>query len=101
MNAPVTIPFLNNRLSWDLMPGASMTIDYAQNKKTGWAFTYSTRLAWYPFNPTTSIVGEVFGSEGETGTSPEYRIGLRWEPSKYAVFALTYGQEFKGSLGAG
>jgi hypothetical protein len=101
MNTPVTIPFQNNELSWDIMPGASMTIDYGQEEKTAWAFTYSTRLAWYPFNPQTSIVGEVFGSAGETGTIPEYKIGLRWEPSQYAVFALTYGHEFNGSLGAG
>jgi hypothetical protein len=28
-------------------------------------------------------------------------MGLRWEPSKYAVFAFTYGQEFNGTNGAG
>ena len=25
MNAPATIPFFNNKLSWDIMPGVSMT----------------------------------------------------------------------------
>ena len=25
MNAPVTFPFMKNRLQWDVMPGASMT----------------------------------------------------------------------------
>ena len=26
---------------------------------------------------------------------------MRWEPSQYAVFALTYGAEFDGPNGAG
>ena len=38
---------------------------------------------------------------GKTGAIPEYKIGVRWEPSQYAVFAVTYGHEFSGSLGAG
>jgi hypothetical protein len=46
-------------------------------------------------------VGEVFGTEGEAYSPSEYKIGLRWEPSQYAVIALTYGQEFNGSNGAG
>ncbi|WP_046370624.1 hypothetical protein [Flavihumibacter petaseus] len=101
MNAPATIPFFNNTLSVDLMPGASMTIDYGNEGKTAWAFTYSGRVAWYPFSPTASIVGEVFGSAGKTGTIPEYKAGLRWEPSQYAVFALTFGDEFSSGHGAG
>lgn len=101
INTPVTIPFLKNTLSWDLMPGTSVTANYGQEKKTAWAFTYSTRLAWYPANPKWSIVGEVFGSEGDVVATPEFKFGLRWEPSNYAVFAITYGQEFTGSNGAG
>jgi hypothetical protein len=101
MNTPATIPFFDNKLSWDLMPGVSMTVDYGQDEKTAWAFTYSSRLAWYPFNPKTSLVGEVFGSAGETGTIPEFKAGLRWEPGPYSVFAFTYGQEFNGDQGAG
>ena len=101
VNTPATIPFFNNKLSWDVMPGTSMTINYEKEGKKGWAFTYSTRLAWNPFGPKTSIVGEVFGSAGETGGTPEYRGGLRWEPSQYAVFAFTYGQEFSGKNGPG
>ncbi|MBO9573729.1 MAG: hypothetical protein J7497_16200 [Chitinophagaceae bacterium] len=101
MNTPVTIPFLNNTISVDLMPGTSMTVDYGNDEKTAWAFTYSSRVAWYPLGPKASIVGEVFGSAGETGTVPEYKAGLRWEPSQYAVFALTYGHEFNGNQGAG
>jgi hypothetical protein len=101
MNAPVTIPFFNNKLSWDLMPGASMTLHFGDENQTAWAFTYSTRVAWNPFGPAHSIVGEVFGSTGESGTIPEYKVGWRWEPSQYVVFALTYGHEFAGDLGAG
>jgi hypothetical protein len=101
MNTPVTLPLFNNKLSWDLMPGTCVTINYSGENKPAWGFTYSTRLAWYPLNPETSIVGEVFGSTGPTGAIPEYKIGLRWEPSQYSVFALTYGHEFAGSMGAG
>jgi len=101
VNTPITIPFLDNKLSWDLMPGTSVTINYGEEKSTAWAFTYATRLAWYPLGPKGAVVGEVFGSEGETSALPEYKIGLRWEPSQYAVFAFTYGQEFRGNNGAG
>ena len=101
VNFPCTIPFFNNTLSLDLMPGASVTRNYGIDSTVAWAFTHSTRLAWYPFSPEISIVGEVFGTEGEMETLPEYKIGVRWEPSPYAVFALTYGQEFGGKNGAG
>ncbi|OQP40984.1 hypothetical protein A4H97_15400 [Niastella yeongjuensis] len=102
INTPGTIPFFNNKLSVDLMPGVSTTINYGDSSEhAAWAFTYSARAAWYPFGPKASIVGEVFGASGEAGTMPEYKIGLRWEPSQHAVFALTYGQEFNGTQGAG
>ena len=100
-NVPITFAFFDNKLSWDIMPGASMTQHYGDEDKTAWAFTYSTRLAWYPFNPELSIVGEIYSSEGELDVPVEYRAGLRWEPNQYAVFALTYDDEFKGSNGAG
>jgi hypothetical protein len=100
VNAPVTFPFFGNKVSLDLMPGASYTVDYGDAEEGAWAFTYSTRLAWYPAGPTWAIVGEVFGGEGEVTTIPEYKTGLRWEPNAYATFALTYGQEFHGSNGA-
>jgi hypothetical protein len=100
-NAPVTLPLFNNKLSWDLMPGASVTREYGENEQIRGAFTYATRLAWYPTNPEWSLVGEVYGSEGQTRAIPEYRVGLRWEPNPYAVFALTYDDEFNGSNGAG
>ena len=101
MNAPATLPFFNNKLSWDLMPGASVTQHFGDEDKTAWAFTYSTRLAYYPFNPELSIVGEVFGSDGEVYAKPEYKVGLRWEPNQYAVIAATFGDEFHGTNGAG
>jgi len=91
----------NNKLSWDLMPGTSMTKNYGDSQTVAWGFTYSTRLAWYPFDPRWSLVGEMFGTAGENKAIPEYRIGIRWEPSQYAVLAVTYGHEFNGSEGAG
>ena len=100
MNVPVTIPFLNNKLSWDIMPGASVTRHYGVEEKTAYSFTYSTRLAWYP-KLKWSVVGEIFGAEGESEAVPDYKFGLRWEPSQYAVFAVTYGNEINGNNGAG
>ena len=101
MNVPVTVPLCNNKVSWDIMPGASMTLNRGRDAEPAGSFTYSTRAAWYAFGPTASIVGEVFGAEGGSPAIPEYRIGLRWEPSQYVVLALTYGDEFNGSNGAG
>jgi hypothetical protein len=100
-NAPVTVPLFGNKVSWDLMPGASVSFDYGENKRTAPSFTYSTRMAWYAFGPTASIVGEVFGSAGDVHTIPEYKMGLRWEPNQHVVLALTYGDEFHGDNGAG
>ena len=100
-NFPVTIPFLNNKLSWDIMPGASMTRHYGPEEKTAISFTYSTRIAWNPVSPKWSIVGEIFGAEGESRATPEYKFGWRWEPSQYSVFAITYGNEINGNNGAG
>ena len=100
-NAPITIPFFGNRVSWDIMPGASATIDYGEEKTTKYAFTYSTRLAWYPVSPKLAIVGEVFGSEGLDASS-KYRAGLRWEPDDRTNIALTYSDNFGGDkLGPG
>ena len=101
MNAPATVPFFNNKLSWDIMPGVSVTNKYDGEASSAWAFTYATRLAYYPFSPKLAAVGELFGSEGEVYSLPEYRLGLRWEPSQYANLALTYGSKFNGTRGAG
>jgi len=101
VNTPVTIPLFDNKVSWDLMPGASVTRNIQQDSINGWAFTYSTRVAYNPWGPKFSFVGEVFGSEGKTGAIPEFKTGVRYDANKYATFALTYGQEFGGNLGAG
>ena len=101
INFPCTIPFFNNKLSWDLMPGFSVTNNYGVDKVTALGFTYSTRLAYYPIGPKWSAVGEMFGTEGEQTAIPEYKVGVRWEPSQYAVFAVSYGHEFNGPEGAG
>lgn len=98
---PVTIPFFNNTLSWDIMPGALVDFDYGNNNETAWGFTYSMRLAIYKVIPKTAIVGEFYGTEGKAYSKPEYRFGLRWEPNSYIVPALTYGACFDGSPGAG
>ncbi len=60
MNTPITFPFLDNKLSWDLMPGVSMTKNYGTEETTAWAFTYSTRLAYNPWGPKFSFVGELY-----------------------------------------
>lgn len=101
MNMPATIPFLENKLSWDIMPGFNMTRNYDEEETTAWSFTYSTRIAYNPWGPKFSFVGEVFGSEGETGTIPEFKAGLRYDVSQSATFAITYGQEFGDNNGAG
>ena len=83
------------------MPGTTYNTSYGKEKTTAWGLTYSTRLAWYPFDPRWSAVGEVFGTAGDAFSEPEYKMGVRWEPSQYAVFAVTYGQEFRAKNGAG
>lgn len=101
-NFPLTIPFLSNTFSWDIMPGASVTKEYQRDDEhNAWGFTYSTRLAWYPTSPVWAIVGEVFGTEGEVYAKPEYKIGVRWEPNQHITWAVTYGQEFNGTEGGG
>lgn len=98
-NAPATIPLFDNKLSLDIMPGASVSTDFGPENTTEPVFTYATRLAWYPTTPAWSLVGEVVGAEGAGTAPPEYRVGFRWEPNPYAVFALTYDQEFEGGDG--
>jgi len=101
VNVPITLGFRQNTLSWDIMPGASYTKNYGAGAQPAWAFTYSTRLAWYPKDPKWALVGEVFGAEGEGYVPAEYKTGVRWEPNQYVTFAFTYGQEFNGTNGAG
>jgi hypothetical protein len=98
-NAPATIPLFDNKLSWDIMPGASVSTN--DESADSWLFTYATRMAWYPVSPTWSAVGEIVGAEGPGAAPAEYRVGLRWEPNQHGVFALTYDTEFDGTTGAG
>jgi hypothetical protein len=100
-NAPVTVPLFDNKVSVDLMPGTSISTDFGPDDTNAWLFTYCTRLAWYPTSPTWSLVGEAVGAEGDGASPAEFRVGFRWEPNQYAVFALTYDEEFKGGDGAG
>ena len=101
MNAPLTIPFFDNKLSWDVMPGWSVTLDSENSGSNAWAFTYSTRLAWNPFSPKWAAVGEVYGAVGEANLDPEFRVGIRYEPNAHVNIAITYDQKFNGSPGAG
>lgn len=98
---PVTIPFFNNTISWDIMPGALVDLDYGNNKETAWGFTYNTRVAVYKVIPQTAIVAELYGTEGQAYSKPEYKVGLRWEPNSFIVPAISYGACFDGSPGAG
>jgi hypothetical protein len=101
VNFPTTIPLFNNKVSWDIMPGLNTSIKNSIDSTISTSFTYTTRLAWYCFGPKLAIVGEVFGSEGQTANKPDYRIGLRWEPGPHAAFAVTYSKEFTTNSGAG
>lgn len=98
---PVTFAFLNNAVSWDIMPGALVDFDYGNDKETAWGFTWSTRVAVYKIIPKTAIVGELYGTEGEVSSKPEYKVGLRWEPNDYIIPAITYGARLDGGKGAG
>lgn len=97
----VTIPFLDNTFSWDIMPGGMVDFDYANNKKTAWGFTYSTRLAVYKIIPQSAIVGEIYGTAGELSSEPEYKIGIRWEPNNTVIPAISYSSAVNGTPGAG
>lgn len=100
-NAQFTLPFFDNTLSWDIVPGFNVNLDQGARQETAWATTYSTRLAVYKVIPDSAIVGEVFGAWGEGGSDPQYRIGVRWEGSKSVVVAATYSADFDGSRGPG
>jgi hypothetical protein len=101
VNAPLTLPFLDNKLSWDIMVGGSVTRNYGDEESTLGAFTYSTRLAWYPKSPKLALVAEAYGAEGAATLSPQYRAGLRWEPNQHTNIAFTYGGQFNGAHGSG
>ncbi|MDX8339032.1 hypothetical protein SLH46_07545 [Draconibacterium sp. IB214405] len=98
---PVTIPLFGNTISWDIMPGGLVDFDYGDNDKTAWGFTYSSRIAIYKVIPKTAIVGEIFGTEGQVHSKPEFKAGLRWEPNPWIVVAGTYGAMLDGGQGSG
>lgn len=98
---PFTIPLFNNTISWDIMPGALIDFAYGDNKETAWGITWSTRVAIYKIIPKTGIVGEVYGTEGDAYSKPEFKVGLRWEPNDFVIPAITYSAGLDGSLGAG
>jgi hypothetical protein len=102
VSVPITFPFFDNTLSWDIMPGVTYNKLDDENISTGYdsGFTYSSRLAIYKVIPQSAIVGEVFGTEGQAYSDPKYRVGVRWE-SKHVIAAFTYGDTFDAGLGAG
>lgn len=97
---PVTVPLFDGTLSWDIMPGYTVNKSYGTTKDTSTGFLYSTRMALYKVIPQSAIVGEIFGTEGQAYSEPQYRIGVRWE-SKYVIVALSYSDAFNHRQGAG
>jgi len=100
VSVPVTIPFFDNTLSWDILPGGLVNLDHGADKTEAWGFTYSSRLAVYKVIPQSAIVGEIFGTEGDAASDPQYRAGVRWESAR-VVAALSYGAGLDGSDGCG
>jgi len=99
-SVPVTIPFFDNKLSWDLMPGVTWNTEYGPEKKSAVGFTYSSRMALYGIVPQSAVVFEVFGAEGDTDAPAQYKAGVRWE-SEFVIAALTYGDGLEGNGGGG
>ena len=88
-------------LSLDLNPGVIVNTEYGDSDKHEWGFTYSSRLAVYKVVPQSAIVGEVFGAAGGAYATPQYRVGVRWEPSKTFVAAVSWAAGLDGSTGGG
>jgi hypothetical protein len=44
---PLTLPFLDNTISWDIKPGVVYNREYGINEESAWGFSYSTRVAIY------------------------------------------------------
>lgn len=98
---PITLPLFNNTISWDIMPGLTYDWSNAEGRGDAWGFTYSTRVAIYKVIPKTAIVGEIFGTEGDLYSQPEYKVGLRFEASETVVPAISYGGNINGDRGGG
>jgi len=96
-----TLPLLNGKVLWDLNPGMVLNTSYGDDSGTAWGFLYSTRVAVYGIVPRSAIVGEVFGTAGGAYAEPQYRVGVRWEPSNTFVGAVTWSHGFKDSRSAG
>ncbi len=96
-----TLPLLNGRVLWDINPGFVLNTDYGDGSETKSGFLYSTRVAVYGIVPSSSIVGEVFGAAGGAYAEPQYRFGVRWEPSSTFVGAVTWSHGFKGGNSSG
>lgn len=99
-NLVYTIPFLDGRVGWDLMPGVVFNQSQDNRENAAWGMTYSSRVAVYDIVPQSAVVAEVFGTTGEAYAKPSYRFGVRWE-SKKLIIAATYSNTFDGSGGAG
>ena len=95
-----TIAFANDHILWDLLPGATVNLNYKQTNRTAWGFTYSSRVAVYGVVPESAIVAEVFGTAGQASAPFSYRAGVRWEGTKW-IIAATYSRAFNRSYGAG
>lgn len=96
-----TVPLLDGKVLWDLNPGVVLNTKYGSDSGTVWGFLYSTRVAVYGIVPRSALVGEVFGTAGGAYAEPQYRVGVRWEPSNTFVGAVTWSHGFKDSRGAG
>jgi len=83
------------------MPGAMVDFDYGNNKEAAWGFTYSTRFALYKVIPKSAIVAEIYGTDGQVYSAPEYKAGVRYEPNSFIVIAASYGSQLNGGTGAG
>lgn len=96
-----TLALLHGQVLWDLNPGVVLNTDYGDARETEWGFTYSTRVAAYGIVPHSAIVGEVYGTAGGSYAEPQYRVGVRWEPSSTFVGAVTWSHGFKGGKSGG
>lgn len=98
----ITVPMFKGNLIWDLNPGGVLNTDYSAASDTRWGFQYSTRTAVYSIIPKSAIVGEVFGTAGDAYVKPQYRIGVRWEPSPiFGGITATWSAAFDGSASGG
>ncbi len=99
-NGVATYGWADDRFLLDLLPGVLYTDDLDGTGEGAWGFTWSSRLAIYDVIPSSALVGEVFGTEGEASSPASYRFGVRFEQKKW-LLALTYSDAFDGSTGAG